>query len=134
MTLKNLNTHRLRRWDGKWSLTIFIFPGMFHYRGECVRHIPRYSGRSRSQGSDECYQSQSCQSRDINYVCVGGGEHVGRCRCRDDMKVNQWWVQTQLMSTFFNFSISLFLKIGPKHLINLLIKFKYVIVIYLNIS
>ena len=77
-------------WDGKWSLTIFIFPGMFHYRGECVRHIPRHSGRSRSQGSDECYQSQSCQSRDINYVCVGGGEHVGRCRCRDDMKVNQW--------------------------------------------
>ena len=63
--------------------------GLFHYRGECVSHIPRQY-RSRSGGSDECYQSQACQARDINYVCVGGGEHVGRCRCRDDMKVNQW--------------------------------------------
>ena len=74
---------------------------MLQYKGQCVRdrtHVYPVAG-------SDCRQSQSCQSRDINYVCVGASpepepgsntnnniNNVGSCQCRDDMRVNQWQV------------------------------------------
>ena len=48
-------------------------------------------GHVSTSGSAECDQSQSCQAGDINDLCVGTSETTsGTCRCRDDMRTNQW--------------------------------------------
>ena len=76
-----------------------MISGFDHHEGHCVRgHHAGRGGRrkKKSGGLSDCRVSQRCQEEDINYVCLGagagaGGEgSVGRCQCRDDMRVNQW--------------------------------------------
>ena len=80
------------------------FPGMMHYKGQCLRYYEAHvATKSPQHPGTPCLQSQTCHAQDINYVCVGAGDRgksseqesnvdVGMCRCRDDMRVNQWFV------------------------------------------
>ena len=72
----------------------FDISGFELIEGHCLRI--HHAGRlhKKSGGLIECRVSQRCQEEDINYVCTGASQEeasVGRCQCRDDMRLNQWW-------------------------------------------
>ena len=78
-------------WEPRWK---FDITGYELIEGHCLRihHAGRLA--KKSGGLTECRVSQRCQEEDINYVCTGASQEedsVGRCHCRHDMRLNQWW-------------------------------------------